>query len=155
MVDKMTIGRLGEVLDAYGSDPLRWPAEERLALQALAARDPHAAAMIEEAESLDRLLNLAPVEAPSAALTARVLAGRPKPSLGTRLASVWTDLFPGTAAWKPALGFVAALAMGTGLQAAAADQLGLTESADVATTSQTDTMAPLTGYEPVSEEDIL
>ena len=154
MVDRMTIERLRDILDAYGADPLHWPPNERITAQAFAARDPRAVALVAEAEALDRLLDMAPVQAPSAALAARVLARRPKVSW---LQSLWRDLFPGTPAWRPALGLCAALMMGVGVQAAAADRLGLNESGDIAATSDdtaTD-IAPLSGGETISEEDVL
>lgn len=148
----MTIERLMQILDAYGADPLRWPAIERIAAQALAARDRRAAALVAEAEALDSLLDLAPSHAPDAALAARVLAGRPKRS---RLRALWADLFPGTPGWAPALGLAAALAVGVGVQAAAADTLGLNDSGDVTVTDDsTSDIAPLSG-EAISEEDVL
>jgi hypothetical protein len=154
MVDRMTIERLRDILDAYGADPLRWPAGERIAAQAFAAREPRAAALVAEAAMLDGLLDAVPAQAPSAALTARVLAARPKVS---RLRALWNDLFPGTPLWRPAAGLAAALVLGIGVQAAAADRLGLNETGDVATTSEdAETgFAPLSGGMAISEEDVL
>lgn len=148
----MNIERLVEILDAYGGDPLRWPVGERLAAQGLAARDPRAAALVAEAEALDALFDAAPSEDPSAALVARVMARRPRPSL-------WREMFPNMGAWKPALGFAMALAVGVGVSSAAADRLGLGTTEDVATSTggetYTDTLTPLSGGEDMSEEDVL
>ncbi len=146
----MKTERLAEILAAYGGDPLRWPEAERLAAQGLAARDPRAAAMVAEAEALDALFDAAPVDPPSAALTARVLAKRPRPSL-------WRDLFPNAGVWKPALGFAMALAVGVGVQSAAADQLGLNDEVVSTSTESTDGdgLTPLSGGEELSEEDVL
>ncbi len=154
MADTMTIERLTEIVDAYGADPLRWPAAERIAAQAFAARDARAAAVVAQAQLLDGLLDAVPAQAPSAALTARVLASRPKVS---RLRALWNDLFPGTPLWRPAAGLAAALVLGVGVQAAAADRLGLNETGEVITTlddRQTD-IAPLSGGTAISEEDVL
>ena len=149
---EMKTERLAEILAAYGGDPLRWPEAERLAAQGLAARDPRAAAMVAEAEALDALFDLAPVDAPSAGLTARVLDRRPRPTL-------WRELFPNTAFWKPAAGFAITLALGVGLQSAAADQLGLDLTDDVAVSDQAvddqTTLTPLSGGQALSEEDVL
>jgi hypothetical protein len=45
------------ILASHGADPARWPAENRAALIALAARDPAVAAALAEARSLDAMLN--------------------------------------------------------------------------------------------------
>lgn len=146
----MKTERLAEILEAYGGDPLRWPESERLAAQGLAARDPRAAAMVAEAEALDALFDAAPVHMPSAALAARILAKRPRPSL-------WRELFPNAGVWKPAAGFALALALGVGIQSAAADQLGLND--EVAVTSNdagdSNSLTPLSGGDELSEEDVL
>ncbi len=148
----MNIERLADILDAYGGDPLRWPEGERLAAQALAARDPRAAAMAAEAEALDALFDAAPTHAPGPALVARVLARRPRPSL-------WREMFPGMGAWKPAMGFALALAVGVGVQSAAAERLGLTETAAIVSgethAADDDALTPLGGGEALSEEDVL
>lgn len=149
----MNIARLGEILDAYGGDPLRWPVSERLAAQGLAARDPRAAAMVDAAEALDTLFDAVPTEAPSDALVARVLARRPRPSL-------WREMFPNMGAWKPAVGFAMALAVGVGLQSAAADRLGLDTTSETAAAIDEASddyggLNPLSGGEPLSEEDVL
>lgn len=152
----MKIDRLAEILDAYGGDPLRWPVAERLAAQGLAARDPRAAALVAEAEALDALIDTAPAEAPGSALVARVLAQRPKRSY---LASLWADIFPETPVWRPAAAMALAVALGVGVQSAAAERLGFadSESASVSGDDATegDSLAPLGGGESYSEEDVL
>jgi len=50
------IERFKAVLDAYGGDAARWPANERAELLALLERDPIARAMHAEAEAVDRTL---------------------------------------------------------------------------------------------------
>ena len=145
----MKVERLAEILEAYGGDPLRWPVSERLAAQGLAARDPRAAALVAQAEQLDALFDAAPTHAASATLSARVLARRPRPSL-------WRELFPDTPVWRPALGFALALALGVGVQNAAVDRLGFGDSDELAAgVGYTDTLAPLSGAEEISEEDVL
>src|SRR6266702_3414702 len=61
----MTLQRLQQLLDAYGADPERWPAEERLAALALLAHSPEAQTQREQ------------VAHPSAELAARILAAAP------------------------------------------------------------------------------
>ena len=53
----MTFERLIEILEAYGADPTRWPADERAAARAFAAKDPRAADALTEARRLDDLLD--------------------------------------------------------------------------------------------------
>jgi len=150
--EDMKLERFAEIIDAYGGDPLRWPEAERLAAQGLAARDPRAGAMLAEAEALDALFDAAPDHAPGDALTARILARRPRPSL-------WREMFPNVGVWKPALGFAMALAVGVGIQGAAADQMGLNLSDEVAVSDDAgndDTvLTPLSGGQGWSEEDVL
>ena len=156
MADRMTTERLREIVDAYGGDPLRWPQSERLAAQSLAARDSAAGALVSEAMSFDGLLDMAPSAAPSPALLAAVFNARPRPGPMAWLAGLWRDMFPGTAAWKPAVGFALALALGVGVQGAAADQLGLTDSDDSIVAEQSSIiLAPLSGADMIVEEDLL
>ncbi len=145
----MNIERLAAILDAYGADPLHWPESERLAAQAFVARENRAQVLVAEAEALDRLLDCAPSEAPSAALVDRVLARAPR---RRGFGAFWRDLFPGQPAWRPTLGLAAALAVGIGVQSAAADQLGIGSSDEVAVSSEG--WAPL-GAEAIAEEDVL
>ena len=52
----MTPERALEIIDAYGADSRRWPAEEREALTLLAMADPVVAAALAEARGFDTLL---------------------------------------------------------------------------------------------------
>ena len=75
---QMTLARLGELLDAYGADPERWPPEEREAACALLAQSAHAQRRREASAQLDAILNLAPAHAASPALLERILAAAPQ-----------------------------------------------------------------------------
>jgi hypothetical protein len=145
----MNLERLTAILDAYGADPLHWPEAERLAAQAFVAREKRAQALVAEAEALDGLLDSAPSVVPSAALVDRILAKAPRRN---SLSGFWNRLFPGQPAWRPALGLAAALVMGIGVQSAAADQLGISASDEVAVSGEG--WAPL-GAEAIAEEDVL
>ena len=71
--------RFADLLDAYGADFRRWPAEARAQAAAFAAQDAEAAALIGEARKLDAVLDGARDEAgPSADLAARILAAAPR-----------------------------------------------------------------------------
>jgi len=156
MIETMTIERLSTMLEAYGGDPLRWPELERAAALGLIGRDPAAARMQDEAQALDVVLDCAPASLPDATLAARILAVRPRPSIGARVRDLWAELFPQSPSWAPALGLVAALALGTGVQAAAAGRLGLDDLGEVAASDDADAdIAPLSGGVTIAEEDVL
>lgn len=71
--------RFAYLLDAYGADFRRWPAEARAQAAAFAAQDAETAALIGEARKLDAVLDGARDEAgPSADLAARILAAAPR-----------------------------------------------------------------------------
>ena len=74
----ISLDRLHDVLDCYGADPGRWPAEEREAVLALLARSAEARRYRDEVADLDRALDMTHVEPPSTALAARVLAAAPR-----------------------------------------------------------------------------
>ncbi|MGD9979845.1 MAG: hypothetical protein AB7H66_15515 [Hyphomonadaceae bacterium] len=71
--------RFEHLLDAYGADFRRWPAETRAAAAAYAAQNADAAAPIAEARALDERLDaVRAAPAPSPALAARILAQAPR-----------------------------------------------------------------------------
>ena len=76
----MTLERLGELLDAYGADPERWPPEERDAALVLLAQSAPAQHRREANAQLDTILDLAPAHAASPALRERILAAAPEPA---------------------------------------------------------------------------
>lgn len=68
----ITLDRLRIVLDAYGADPERWPAEERASAVALIEGSTEARALFEEAAGLDRVLDRLPEPPVSASLHHRI-----------------------------------------------------------------------------------
>ena len=72
----MTLAELGQLLNVYGADRARWPADVRAAAAQLVARDAEARRRLAEAEALDRVLGSAPVPALAveAALAERIVA---------------------------------------------------------------------------------
>jgi ferric-dicitrate binding protein FerR (iron transport regulator) len=70
--------RFEHLLDVYGADFQRWPAEERAAGEACAAQSAEAAAMLRDAQMLDRALRLAAEAPDTSALAARILANAPR-----------------------------------------------------------------------------
>ena len=71
--------RFAYLLDAYGGDFDRWPAEARASAAAFAAQDAEAAALLSEARALDAALDAGRESvAPSPGLAARILAQAPQ-----------------------------------------------------------------------------
>ena len=72
----MTLADFERLLDVYGGDRTRWPAEARAAAAQLVARDARARGILAEAEALDRVLERAPLPslAIEAALAERIVA---------------------------------------------------------------------------------
>ena len=71
----MGLDRFRELLDAYGAEPRRWPANERAMAEALLAREPEARALRAKAAAIDGLLDRATPLSPPI-IDAEVLAGR-------------------------------------------------------------------------------
>ncbi len=69
----MTPDRFRDLIDAYGGDPQRWPANERAAALALADADARARALLDEAKSLDTLIGSMQIK-PPVIDTARIVA---------------------------------------------------------------------------------
>jgi hypothetical protein len=71
----MTIAEFERLLDVYGSDRTRWPAEARASAGHLVARDRAARRLLAEAEALDRALERAPLPtlAQEAAIAERIV----------------------------------------------------------------------------------
>ncbi len=144
----MTLERLSELVDAYGASALRWPTGERAGAETLLARSAEARALVARAADLDRLLDMAPHEAPSADLVARIMAARPRAASGqvvsirTAGRSPWRAV--ARAVWPygspafPAGALAASIMLGIGLGVLAPSTLstlGLTTT--VATSSAT------------------
>lgn len=71
----MTEDRFQTLADAYGGDIDRWPADEQAAARAWsAAHVKQALAILEEASSLDMMLDMAETAAPSPVLRDRIVA---------------------------------------------------------------------------------
>ena len=76
----MTPERFETLAEAYGGDVARWPDAERAGAAALMTAEPAwAQRVLAEAGALDALLDAAPAIVASSGLSARVLAGAPRP----------------------------------------------------------------------------
>ena len=92
----MTLKQFKRLLDAYGADVQRWPAEERRAARTLLARDPAARAAQHDAAELDRWLEAydPPSEAGAAARVMAELTTLPPQAIDWRSAigEFWWEL---------------------------------------------------------------
>ena len=71
--------RFNHLLEAYGGDFRRWPAEERAAAAAFVAQNADAAAALKEAQAFDRVFDQAKAEpGDTSQLAARILAHAPQ-----------------------------------------------------------------------------
>ena len=71
--------RFANLLDAYGADFRRWPAQMRAEAAVFAAQNAEAAALVAEAHRFDAVLDSARDDSPvSHDLAARILAGAPR-----------------------------------------------------------------------------
>lgn len=126
MTEKSTIHGTGlealeQVLERFGSDRTRWPAPVRRNLAGLLARSTEAKARLREAETLDRLLDLAPQpEIDTRALADRILAAAiaetpaAAPAPGVRIGWATFGRRPAAEAQWPAAALLAAsLVLGT------------------------------------------
>ncbi len=76
--------RFDHLLEAYGADFRRWPAEERAAGEAFgAAHAGEVAGAMAAARGLDSALDAAVAGEPTPALSARILVAAPKPRVRT------------------------------------------------------------------------
>lgn len=81
----MTLERFEDLAEIYGGEIARWPEGEREAARALlAAEGPRLTPVLTAAAQLDRLLDLAPAQAPNAALLGRLIAAAPQPAAPAR-----------------------------------------------------------------------
>lgn len=106
------VAALGELLDAYGADPARWPAEDprRAAAWALIdAGDPAALQSLAGARALDRALDSTAPPVPSAALAGSVLQSAAQRRTGL---SGWAGLIWNPAFFKPAFALACAMLLG-------------------------------------------
>lgn len=77
--ESMDRERFANLLDAYGADFRRWPAEVRADAAGYAAQNADAAALIADARRLDAVLDSARANTqPSSDLAARILASAPR-----------------------------------------------------------------------------
>ena len=114
----MELDRFKALAAAYGGRPVRWPAAERAAAEALMARSPEAcAAVLDEAAGLDDVLDSWHAPPPSADLRATVLAAAPK--AGVRRPRLWEAWLPG--AGLAAIGVAGVICGATLVSFAAAD----------------------------------
>ncbi|NQW10780.1 MAG: hypothetical protein HQ481_12980 [Alphaproteobacteria bacterium] len=104
----MTDDRVRALIEAYGADSSRWPAEERASALARIAEVDELRVALDGAHALDALLNAVPTPSPSPALR-MALKDLPDQPRGSNWFG-WLGAF--AAPWQPAAGLVAAGVLG-------------------------------------------
>jgi hypothetical protein len=62
IIDKLSAGRVRAIIEAYGAEPRRWPADERAAAMTYVAQNPERVApWLAEARQLDAMLDVLPI----------------------------------------------------------------------------------------------
>ena len=109
--------RLEELVSAYGSDPKRWPENERGDALMLLERSPELRERMREAQTLDTALDRMPSDVPAAAM-ARVMASvergmtREFKPASKKTFSLWSWGGISTAAWPRAVAFAGIAMLG-------------------------------------------
>lgn len=87
----MSPERFATLIDAYGAEPSRWPADERAAALAFIDHNPELAGPLLRAAAWldDRLLVLPAVASPSTILRERIVASAGKAKFGWHPARLW------------------------------------------------------------------
>ncbi len=104
--DDLTL--LRRLLDSYGADPGRWPAERRQAALHYLEGSAEARALRDEAAGLDEALDRATAPAPAPQLMAAILAAATAPRPRFWAASLW----PFGPIWRPVSALAAAAILG-------------------------------------------
>lgn len=99
---------LRRLLDSYGADPARWPAERRQAALQYLEGSAEARALRDEAASLDAALDQAAAPAPAPELMAAILTAATAPRPRFWAVPIW----PFGPAWKPVSALAAAAILG-------------------------------------------
>jgi hypothetical protein len=108
----ITLERFKDLVAAYGADPARWPERERVAALGLLERSGKARRLMDEAQAIDRLLDLSPTVAVTPELQSRILAQLHPRASSASVAGFLAALLPGRPAWLPAAALMASLALG-------------------------------------------
>jgi hypothetical protein len=110
----LDLDRFRTIVDAYGTDPSKWPEAERQAALTLLVSSSDADAVVNDATQLDRMLDHMPVVDPSPELE-RSIAAIPDSPVSTSnrigLDSRWTAVHA-TALWKSAVAATLAVVLG-------------------------------------------
>jgi hypothetical protein len=100
--------RVAALIEAYGADEARWPADEREAAVDVLRGSPKLLALQAEAETVDAFLAALPEPIPSPALRVALKDIPERRALQDWLAVLW----PFGAIWRPATGLAAAMVVG-------------------------------------------
>jgi hypothetical protein len=117
MKQGLTMSRIEAILAAYGSDPSRWPEEERDDALQFIADNQQASVLQSAAAELDRLLDSVDVVAPGRSLPDSIMSSLTSQSQRELMDRLLDWLFPVSSRylawlWRPAMAVTLPLALG-------------------------------------------
>jgi len=117
MKQGLTMERFTAILKAYGSEPSRWPEEERDAAMQFISENPHSTSLQATAAELDQLLDSVEISAPSNRLYGSILSLVAKTSQTEVIDRLLDWLFPTSSQsllwlWRPVIAVTLPLAVG-------------------------------------------
>jgi len=113
--ERDALAQFEALIDAYGAEARRWPADRRAGAEALLERSAAARALRADAARLDGLIAAASVEPAPAHLVGRVLAAAPRPRANRTASAAGWIARAGAGLWKPAMGLAIAAMLGIAL----------------------------------------
>lgn len=132
MKQSLGMQRFTAILEAYGSEPSRWPEKERHAMLQFIAANPQTKIQCSAEAQLDQLLDSAEIDAPSSSLVGTIMASLPNRSQVELIDTLLAWLFPAsnrylTWLWRPAVAVTLPLAIGFILGAGSVSYAGVDE----------------------------
>ena len=113
----LTMSRIEAILEAYGSDPARWPEDERDDALKFIADNPQAKVLQSAAEELDQLLDSVEAVVPGKGVPDSIMAALANQSQRELMDRILDWLFPVSSLyltwlWRPAVAVTLPLALG-------------------------------------------
>lgn len=123
----LDLDRFRTIVEAYGSDPSKWPEAEKEAALSFLAGSSEAATIVDQAVQLDRMLDRVLQAQPSPELE-RIVAAIPERSRSTSIRTELGDrqtMVPFASLWKSALAASLAVVLGIVTGIATAEPTGI------------------------------
>jgi len=126
----LDLDRFRTIVDAFGADPSRWPETEKEAALFFLANSVEAAAIVDRAAQLDKMLDRVPLLQPSPELE-RIVAAipeRPRSASNRTELDNWQTMVPFASLWQSALVATLAVVLGIITGAATAEPMSISNN---------------------------